>query len=425
MSAAPHSTHATPIDWCRALPILDTGRSVLREPRLSDAASLAEMLGNDDVARFMSRPPSTSSGFERFIAWVQNERQSGRSFCYGIVPPGRDHAVGVIQVRRLEPGFGNAEWGFALGPPFWGAGIFMPSAIAVADFVFRHAGARRLEARATVENGRGNGVLRKAGAMPEGLLRRSLSIHQGQVDQILWAMMGEEWYAAHPHAPYRLIVDAPQPPEVEPPTGRLAAIPAWRQAIPIVGDDVVTLRELRASDVPRLLDVLRDPAALEYVHPPPPTAADFERYVAWTHDRREAGRYIALGIVPAGEPHAVGLVEVRQLDPSFKTAEWGFVVGREYWGTGLFARAAAHVLALIFDYVGVRRLEARVAVSNDRGNAVLRKLGATREGQLRRSFLHAGQYVDDVLWALLDDDRPPRAATAVEPNRSSVVLMND
>jgi RimJ/RimL family protein N-acetyltransferase len=42
--------------------------------------------------------------------------------------------------------------------------------------------------------------------------------------------------------------------------------------------------------------------------------------------------------------------------------------------------------------------------SNGRANAVLRRLGATEEGHLRRSFLLGGEYHDDLLWALLADD---------------------
>jgi RimJ/RimL family protein N-acetyltransferase len=53
----------------------------------------------------------------------------------------------------------------------------------------------------------------------------------------------------------------------------------------------------------------------------------------------------------------------------------------------------------------VHRLEARAAVQNGRGNGALRKLGALQEGILRRSFLRNGQYLDQVLWTILDSDR--------------------
>ena len=54
-------------------------------------------------------------------------------------------------------------------------------------------GAQRLEARAAVANGRGNGTLRKIGAVQEGVLRRSF-LRNGQYhDQVLWSILAEDW----------------------------------------------------------------------------------------------------------------------------------------------------------------------------------------------------------------------------------------
>ena len=57
-----------------------------------------------------------------------------------------------------------------------------------------------------------------------------------------------------------------------------------------------------------------------------------------------------------------------------------------------------------FDVVAAYRLEARSCLVNGRGNSALRKIGAVQEGVLRRSFLRNGEYLDPVLWTVLDDD---------------------
>ena len=49
-------------------------RSSLRELRASDAASLFALLTTEEVSRFISPPPSTVEGFERFIAWTLRQR---------------------------------------------------------------------------------------------------------------------------------------------------------------------------------------------------------------------------------------------------------------------------------------------------------------------------------------------------------------
>ena len=43
---------------------------VMRELRASDAPSLFALLTTEEVSRFISPPPSTVEGFERFIAWA-------------------------------------------------------------------------------------------------------------------------------------------------------------------------------------------------------------------------------------------------------------------------------------------------------------------------------------------------------------------
>ena len=151
------------------------------------------MLTTEEVSRFISPPPTTVEGFERFIAWTHRERLTGNYICFGIVPNGLEHAVGLFQLRSLEPGFASCEWGFALGSSFWGTGVFAEGARLVVNFAVDVVGAQRLEARAAVANGRGNGALRKIGAVQEGVLRRSFVRNGQHHDQVLWGILAEDW----------------------------------------------------------------------------------------------------------------------------------------------------------------------------------------------------------------------------------------
>jgi RimJ/RimL family protein N-acetyltransferase len=180
-------------DWRKRLPVI-AGRGVtLRELRAADAPALLELLATSEVAQFISPPPTTLDGFERFISWAQQEQREGRYVCFAVVPEGMSTAVGIFQVRKLEPQLGTAEWGFALGRAYWGSGIFAASARLVVDFAFETVGVHRLEARAAVANGRGNGALAKIGAVKEGLLRRSFLRHGQYHDQTLWSIVREDW----------------------------------------------------------------------------------------------------------------------------------------------------------------------------------------------------------------------------------------
>jgi RimJ/RimL family protein N-acetyltransferase len=183
-------------DWRSGLPVLTGHQVVLRELRTSDAASLFSLLTTEEVARFISPPPTSVEGFERFIAWTHRQRAAGVYACFAVTLKGYDTAIGIFQIRETDQGFGTGEWGFALGSPFWGTGVFVEGADLVLEFVFETLGVHRLEARAAVRNGRGSGALRKVGAVQEGVLRKSFLKNGEYLDQALYGIVEDDWRAA-------------------------------------------------------------------------------------------------------------------------------------------------------------------------------------------------------------------------------------
>jgi RimJ/RimL family protein N-acetyltransferase len=192
---APAADAVVVSDWQRTLPVLQGARVVLRELRISDATSLFAMLGAEEVARFISPPPTSVEGFEKFIAWTLRQRSAGTYACFAVTIRGYDTAIGIFQLRQLDADFRMAEWGFAIGSPFWGTGVFREGADLMLDFAFETVGVHRLEARASVQNGRGNGALRKIGAVREAVLRKSFLRNGEHVDQVLYAIIEDEWRA--------------------------------------------------------------------------------------------------------------------------------------------------------------------------------------------------------------------------------------
>lgn len=179
--------------WTAGLPCLRCARATLRELQLTDAPSLLAHLATDEVSRYISPPPVSLDGFERFIQWTHRERLAGEYACFSVVPDGVDHAVGLFQLRSIEAGFATAEWGFAMGSAYWGSGVFAAAAEAVLGFAFETIGVQRLEARAAVMNARGQGALRKLGAVQEAVLRRSFKRGGQFFDQTLWSILAEDW----------------------------------------------------------------------------------------------------------------------------------------------------------------------------------------------------------------------------------------
>jgi len=185
------------LEWWRQLPELASSRVWLRELRLTDARSLTETLGCPKVGRYLSCSPTSLAEAEEFIEWTRRARMAGRYICFGVIPPGSDAAVGVFQLWPIEPSFRTAEWGFAIAHRFWGTGLFEAGARLVTAFAFGTLGVLRLEARAAVDNVRGNGALKKLGAVPEGVLRKCFLANGEYRDHMMWSILAEDWRAAH------------------------------------------------------------------------------------------------------------------------------------------------------------------------------------------------------------------------------------
>jgi RimJ/RimL family protein N-acetyltransferase len=199
------SSAVTRTDWRHGLPVLTGAGVTLRELRPADAASLFALLTTEEVARFISPPPSTVEAFGQFIGWAQRQRAAGTYACFAVTLHGTDTAIGIFQIRgNNAPGvaeFDTAEWGFAIGSPFWGTGVFQAGAAQLLAFAFDTLHVRRLEARAAVQNGRGTGALLKMGAVQEAVLRQSFVKNGRTFNQVLFAILAREWHSGRDVAP--------------------------------------------------------------------------------------------------------------------------------------------------------------------------------------------------------------------------------
>jgi RimJ/RimL family protein N-acetyltransferase len=178
----------------------------------------------------------------------------------------------------------------------------------------------------------------------------------------------------------------------------------------------VTIREVRPSDAAALCALLTTDEVTRFIAPPPMSRAGFERFVARARQQRAMGTAVCFAVTIGTFDTAIGIFQVR-LVPQFATAEWGFAIASSFWGTGIFLDAATLVLDFAFDTLDVQRVEGRVALQNGRGQGAFRKLGAAREGVLRRSFPHHGRYLDQALYAILADEWRGRTASRVDSPR--------
>lgn len=180
-------------DWRAELPSLTGRLTSLREPVHQDVGPLVDLLSLSDAARFGLQLPLSELAVRGFIDRVRQQRADGHSFTYAITPGAGRPLVGLVQVRQLDPAFETSEWECTVAPSARGSGVFIEAARLAGSFAFDGVGTHRIEARVPLQNGRANGALRKLGAVQEGVLRRSLRQGHEYLDQVLWAVLKEDW----------------------------------------------------------------------------------------------------------------------------------------------------------------------------------------------------------------------------------------
>jgi RimJ/RimL family protein N-acetyltransferase len=185
--------------------------------------------------------------------------------------------------------------------------------------------------------------------------------------------------------------------------------------LPLVGR-VVRLDPVQPADAEGLHAVYSDPTVYTqgYIMASPP--ADLAETTSWVGAAvaaREAGRTAypvrLVGDGPLGDAGTVvGTSSLGDLDLGNERAHLGWTLyGSRWWGTAVNPEAKLLLLAHAFEDCGFGRVKIQTDAVNQRSQAAIAKLGATREGVLRRHTRRAdGTFRDTVVFSILREEWP-------------------
>lgn len=168
-------------------PVIDTRRLRLRAPGPLDAADIARLCDDPDIARMTARMPHpyTRADAEQFVA-----KAAGGD-------PRREHAF-LVEHEDLGPVgmvglFHDAdpwpELGYWVGRPFWGRGLATEAVQGALGWARRRWGKRAVCAGYFHDNPASGRVLEKAGFLHTGEVRRLFSRARGaeaETRRMLW-----------------------------------------------------------------------------------------------------------------------------------------------------------------------------------------------------------------------------------------------
>lgn len=184
---------------------------------------------------------------------------------------------------------------------------------------------------------------------------------------------------------------------------------------PLIGQ-YVRLDPRSPGDAEGLHAVLTDPVVYSQgfiMRPPPKDLAATQAGVAEDIAAREAGRTAyTIRLVGDGPLGAAGTVvgtsSLGDVDLANERAHLGWTMyGSRWWGTQVNPESKLLILGHAFEVCGFGRVKIQTDAVNERSQAAIAKLGATREGVLRRHTRRAdGTFRDTVVFSVLADEWP-------------------
>jgi RimJ/RimL family protein N-acetyltransferase len=132
---------------------------------------------------------------------------------------------------------------------------------------------------------------------------------------------------------------------------------------------------------------------------------------AWYAEARagvEAGAYVAWATVDRATGRAIGSTRFGNIDVDAEALEIGWTwLAPSAWRTAANTEAKLLQLRHAFDDLGAGRVALRTDARNERSQAAIARLGAVREGTLRRHLRMPDGYIrDSVVFSILRDEWP-------------------
>ncbi|MFG1608543.1 GNAT family N-acetyltransferase [Actinoplanes sp. NPDC049265] len=140
----------------------------------------------------------------------------------------------------------------------------------------------------------------------------------------------------------------------------------------------------------------------------PATVEDARRHILAALAGRARGVRLPYAQIDPVTGRVAGTTSIADPDPRQRSLTVGHTwLGRSWQGTGFNAAAKLLLLTYAFETLRTVRVSLVTDVRNLRAQAAIERLGATREGVLRKHRRRAdGSWRDTVLYAIVDDDWP-------------------
>lgn len=180
--------------------------------------------------------------------------------------------------------------------------------------------------------------------------------------------------------------------------------------LPDLTGEHVILRALRPDDAAGVLAAADDDEVFRWLpFPGPHMLADAEALVSVYLDNPALAAWAQIDVISG---QVAGLTTYYDINPVLRTVAIGYTwLGSAHWRTGINSEAKLLLLTRAFEELGCVRVVWHTDIYNERSQNAIARLGAHREGVLRKHKIRRdGSWRDTVIFSMTDDEWPTARA---------------
>lgn len=188
--------------------------------------------------------------------------------------------------------------------------------------------------------------------------------------------------------------------------GKISAIcKACFEDFPELTTERLLLRRITKEDVEEIFEIYSDPevARFDWYYPienrdkAVKVIENFEE----GYDEQEE---ITWGVTIKGDNKIIGYCCLGDFQEGPRSCEIGYGFNRQFWNKGYGTETVMALVKFAFEEMNINRIEGTVTLENDISIKVLKKCNFTEEGTFRERTFMKGEFVDDVILAILRKD---------------------
>ncbi len=165
------------------------------------------------------------------------------------------------------------------------------------------------------------------------------------------------------------------------------------------------IRAVHLDDAPRMFEYRSVPEIAQYLSMTPQCVQDMEQIILQTaRDIDIPDTWFQLVIIEKSSEQIIGDIGIHFLPNDNMQVEIGYTLDKNFHKKGYATEGVSKVIDFIFNTLNKHRITASIDPGNKNSLQLVKRLGFRKEAHFVKSLYFKGQWVDDIIYAMLSEE---------------------